>query len=117
MRRLALTSILLLAGCATRPAEIPPPQQPVQAAPVQRRTTELAGLTARELIEHLGRPALQIQEGTSIKLQFRGKYCVLDAYLYPGQNGVLRVTHVDTRTSAGVDTDQGRCISALEYPS
>jgi hypothetical protein len=79
--------------------------------------TQLAGLTGKELIEHLGRPALQIQEGTSIKLQFRTSYCVLDAYLYPSQNGVLRVTHVDTRSPAGVDVDQGRCISALEYPS
>src|SRR5690348_3005390 len=117
MRRLVLASTLFLAACATRPEQAPEPQQPAQAAPVQRRTTELAGLTGKELIEHLGRPALQIQEGTSIRLQFRSRYCVLDAYLYPGQNGVLRVTHVDTRTPAGVDTDQGRCISALEYPS
>jgi hypothetical protein len=42
---------------------------------------------------------------------------VLDAYLYPGQSGVPRVTHVDTRTPSGSDVDQATCISALEYPS
>lgn len=74
-------------------------------------------MTSYDLTAHFGRPALQVQEGTSLKLQFRGNYCVLDAYLYPGQNGVLRVTHVDTRLPSGASTDQATCISALEYPS
>jgi hypothetical protein len=42
---------------------------------------------------------------------------VLDAYLYPSTGGALRVTHVDTRTQTGIDTDQAACISALENPS
>jgi hypothetical protein len=117
MRRLIIASTLLLAACATRPEQPATPSQPAEAAPVQRQATTLAGLTGKELIEHFGRPALQIQEGTSIKLQFRTAYCVLDAYLYSGQNGVLRVTHVDTRAPSGADVDQARCISALEYPS
>ena len=117
MRRILLASTLFLAGCATRP-EPPAPVQPVQAAPAQQRhSTRLTGLTASELTIHFGRPTFQVQEGTSLKLQLRGKYCVLDAYLYPGQNGTLVVTHVDTRTPAGADTDQATCISALEYPS
>ena len=69
------------------------------AVPVQRQLTQLTGMTTRDLTGHFGRPALQVQEGTSLKLQFRGRYCVLDAYLYPGQNGGLRVTHVDTRNT------------------
>ena len=118
MRRLAFASTLLLAACATRPEQPAAPSQPVQeAAPAQRETTRLTGMTTHDLTTHFGRPALQVQEGTSLKLQFRGNYCVLDAYLYPGQNGVLRVTHVDTRLPNGVDTDQATCISALEYPS
>ena len=116
MRRLFLASTLFLAACATRP-QPPAPVQPAQPAPVQRQTTRLTGMSARDLTTHFGRPALQVQEGTSLKLQFRGNYCVLDAYLYPGQNGVLVVTHVDTRTPTGADTDQATCISALEYPS
>jgi hypothetical protein len=77
----------------------------------------LLGLSASELVGRFGRPALQVREGNSLKLQFRGRACVLDAYLYPGQNGTLHVTHVDTRTVSGADTDQATCISALEYPS
>ena len=118
MRRLALASIFLLAACATRPEQ--PVEQPAPAIPQpqpQRQVTRLTGLSAQDLVGHFGRPALQVQEGNSVKLQFRGRYCVLDAYLYPGQNGALRVTYVDTRTPAGADTDQATCISALEYPS
>jgi len=116
MRRLFFASALVLAGCASKPQPTPAPQ-PVQAVPVQRQITQLTGMTTRDLTGHFGRPALQVQEGTSLKLQFRGTYCVLDAYLYPGQNGVLRVTHVDTRNPSGAHVDQGTCISALEYPS
>ena len=116
MRRLVLASALLLSACATRP------QQPetVSAPPVttqpQQQTRGLIGMTPSDLMHHFGTPALQIREGTSLKLQFRGRSCVLDTYLYP-QNGVLRVTHVDARTPLGYDTDQAACIFALENPS
>jgi hypothetical protein len=115
MRRLFLASALFLAACATRP-EPPSPIQTVQPQPAPRQATRLTGMNTHELTTHFGRPALQIQEGTSLKLQFRGNYCVLDAYLYPGQGGALVVTHIDTRTPSGADTDQATCISALEYP-
>ena len=118
MRRLALASALLLAGCATRP-EAPPPvvQQPVQITPQSRAPTQLAGLTIHEVVQHLGRPELQIREGTSLKLQFRNNYCVLDAYFYPSTGNQLRVTHVDTRTPSGSGVGQAACISALELQS
>jgi hypothetical protein len=114
MRRLVLLLPLLLAGCLARRPE-PQVAQPVPAA--QPGAGQLIGLTASELVGHFGSPALQIREGTSLKLQFRGRLCVLDAYLYPSTNGALRVTHVDARTQSGVDTDQAACISALENPS
>jgi len=117
MRRLALASTLVLAACATRPQPPPAPEQPVEVVPPHRQATRLTGMTTRDLTTHFGLPAHQVQERTSLKLQFRNKYCVLDAYLYPGQNGVLVVTHVDTRLTSGTDTDQATCISALEYPS
>jgi hypothetical protein len=116
MRRLTLASTLLLAGCATRPQQSPPPQQPQPPEIVSPQARQLLGLTPNELVGHFGKPALQIREANSLKLQFRGRQCVLDAYLYP-QSGVLRVTHVDTRTPAGNDTDQAACILALENPS
>ncbi|NUQ18894.1 MAG: hypothetical protein HOP95_10670 [Sphingomonas sp.] len=115
MRRLVLASTLLLGACATRPQQSP--EQPAQLVPQQRQVTRLTGMSAQDLVGHFGRPALQIQEGNSLKLQFRGRYCVLDAYLYPGQSGGYRVTYVNTRTPLGADTDQATCISALEYTS
>ena len=112
MRRyFILASILVLAGCAARQQsqpEVATPQPPLEREPVG-----IVGLTAQQLVGHFGNPALQIREGTSLKLQFRGRSCVLDAYLYP-QNNVLRVTHVDTRTLAGYDSDQAACIASLE---
>ncbi len=116
MRRLiALSSALLLSACMRAPrAEV---TQPAPPPPTPQVRGELSGLTPNELVGHFGKPALQIREGTSMKLQFRGRSCVLDAYLYPQTGGTLRVTHVDTRTANGADTDQAACISALENPS
>src|SRR4051812_16903013 len=110
MRRILLASTLLLAACASRPEQ---PQTPSVQSPTTREPHGIIGLTTTELVGHFGSPALQVREGTSLKLQFRGRSCVLDAYLYP-QNNVLRVTHVDARTLSGVDYDQAACISSLE---
>ena len=112
MRRLfILASILFLAGCATRPQ--PQPETATPQPPPEREPRGIVGLTPQELVGHFGSPALQVREGTSLKLQFRGRNCVLDAYFYP-QNNVLRVTHVDTRTLSGVDYNQAACIASLE---
>jgi len=71
-------------------------------------------MTAGELIEHFGRPRLQIREGEGTKLQFAGASCVLDAYLYPGQGGVPRVTHIEARNLMGGDLDAQGCVYAIE---
>jgi hypothetical protein len=118
MRRFILASTLILAGCAAAPQEQPAPRIPEITATPRTGRSGLVGLTAQELVGRFGNPALQVREGTSLKLQFRGRSCVLDAYLYPSQSGgVLRVTHIDARAPSGVDTDQAACISALETPS
>jgi hypothetical protein len=116
MRRFILVTALLLAGCATRPQPTPPIGQP-QPVPVQPQTRgDLLGLTAGELFQRFGQPALQVREGPGLKLQFRGAACVLDAYLYPPPQGrgPERVTHVDARSSSGADADQRTCIAALQ---
>ena len=115
MRRSVLAAALLLSACATRPeteAEVRP-QTPVQVTPQVRGS--LVGLTAGELVQRFGQPALQVREGPGLKLQFRGTACVLDAYLYPPPQGVgpERVTHVDARLRSGADTDQLSCIASL----
>ena len=77
-------------------------------------------MTASDLMHHFGPPAMQIREGTSLKLQFRGRLCVLDAYLYPSggrTSARCACTHVDTRAPTGIDYNQAACVSALENPS
>jgi hypothetical protein len=111
----ALTLMLFATACAPRPevASVPavaPPPQPQQQNGV-------TGLNAQQLVDKFGRPALRVHEGSSVKFQFRGQRCVLDAYLYPSRDGQLRVTYVDTRLPSGADTNQAACISALETPS
>ena len=117
MRRFFLVSVLALSACARVPTETatptPPPAPPVQQP---RETGVLIGLTGNELVTRFGRPALQIKEGNSFKLQFRGQLCVLDAFLYPSTGSQYRVTHVEARSRAGTDTNQADCIRTLEYP-
>lgn len=113
MRRiLPVTLALVIAGCARGPAT--GPAIPVPIVPTERGV--LIGLTATELVQRFGAPALQVREGPGLKIQFRGPRCVVDAYLYRPVNGqgVERVTHVDTRLPNGTDIDQPSCLSTLQ---
>jgi hypothetical protein len=116
MRLLLLIATLLVAGCATvpeQPQEAQPQPTPVRPSPQLRG--ELIGMTASELVQRLGNPALQIREGQSLKLQFRGSSCIVDAYLYPpgDRSGPERVAHVDARLRSGVETDPRQCVAAI----
>lgn len=73
-------------------------------------------MTAEDLVRRFGTPVLQIREGESLKLQFRSRDCVLDAYLYPTGNAPYRVTYVDTRTRSLAEIDQEICIRSLQAP-
>jgi hypothetical protein len=112
MRRFLLAAALILGGCATTPQPQPQPVAPAQPPP--RPVAGLVGLTAGELVQRLGAPALQVREGAGLKLQFRRPSCVLDAYLYAsGAGTVERVTHVDARLPSGSDTDPRGCMAAF----
>lgn len=112
-RSLLAAAILLLSACATAPQ--PPAPQPITpVTSVHDTRGGLMGLNASALVSRLGNPALQIREGSSVKLQFRNSRCVLDAYLYPQAVNDLRVTHIDTRAPSGVDTNQAVCIATFE---
>lgn len=113
MRRLAPAATLLLAACATTPQR--PEPQPGTVTPSPPSRGDLLGLTASELVQRFGNPALQVREGPGLKLQFRRRGCVLDAYLYAG-GGVERVSHVETRYPNGADMNQQSCVAALQSP-
>lgn len=112
----ALALALLLSACATREVPAPSPGPAPPPPPVASEQGPLIGQTASDLIGRFGSPALRIQEGAGLKLQFRSPECVLDAYLYPFAGGA-RVTHVDTRYRSGVDYNQAACIAALSDPN
>ena len=107
---------LLLSACATAPESPAETPAPLPVTPSAHVHSSVLGLTAAELVSHLGNPALQVREGASLKMQFRNPRCVLDAYLYPPASGagLTRVTHSDARLPSGADTDQATCISAIE---
>ena len=117
MRRLVPAFTLALAACAPRPQQLPPTPQPVVAAPASQVRSGILGATASELVSLFGNPALQVREGVGLKMQFRRRNCVLDAYLYaPPTGGVQRVTYVNTRYQSGADADQPTCVRLLRAP-
>jgi hypothetical protein len=116
MRRLFPFAALLVAACASTPAPQPvAPATPASTTDDHDHRT-LNGMTAGELIEHFGKPRLQIVEGVGTKLQFMGPGCVLDAYLYPPGNGggTPRVTEIDARNFQGADLSPQSCVIAIE---
>jgi hypothetical protein len=116
-----------LAACGGASAEPQRPQstpvpvdRPATAAPAPRPTLSSKGLEAvmgkdmGTLVRMFGQPRLDIIEVQGRKLQFSGRACILDAYLYPdGKNGAEIVTHVDARRSDGAEVDRAQCVNAL----
>ncbi|MEO7240555.1 MAG: hypothetical protein ABIW16_04075 [Sphingomicrobium sp.] len=114
MRHILLTATLFLSACATVPPPVAPTPVSLPQSPHIR--SDLLGMTATELVQRFGTPALTVREGAGLKLQFRARACVLDAYLYPTGAAPERVAHVDARLPSGADTDQFACIAALGAP-
>lgn len=117
-----MLATLLLAGCAsTVPAPRPaaPPERTAAAYPVRpvldkRGLEAVMGKDAGALRRLFGEPRLDVVEVVGRKLQFTGKACVLDAFLYPdGEGGAEIVTHVDARRSDGAAVDRASCVDAL----
>lgn len=108
----ALTG-LALGGCAvpaTRPSALPAAPPPTYSSIGLER---VIGQDAAGLTRLFGQPDADIREGTARKLQFAGKFCVLDAYLYPKGNAEPRVTYLDAREPDGSTIDRASCVAAL----
>ncbi|WP_066559173.1 hypothetical protein [Croceicoccus bisphenolivorans] len=134
MRKLlALSLIPLAAACAstgpivppTRPAtaSVPPQQPEAQPSSAFRpaRVMNMPGLDgvigsdANGLVRQFGTPRLDVWEDDARKLQFTGRACVLDVFLYPPAPGRTETaTWVEARRQTdGRDVDRASCIAAL----
>jgi hypothetical protein len=120
----SLAMVMFLSGCATGAATSPKRPQtridkPATAKPAQpnydkRGLEAVMGKDSATLTRMFGTPRLDVVEVLGRKLQFTGKACILDAYLYPdGKNGAEIVTHVDARRSDGAEVDRAACVDAL----
>ena len=117
MRHIIFFAVIVVAGCASTPDTAP--VQPPTSTPLLSNTHEhenLNGMTAVNLVEHLGTPRIQIREGDGLKIQFAGPNCLLDAYLYqpPNSSGAPRVTHIDARNYQGDPFNPKACIASIE---
>ncbi|MFO6446542.1 hypothetical protein ACLBKU_05290 [Erythrobacter sp. NE805] len=74
------------------------------------------GSPAAALTRRFGTPRIDLAEGDAHKLQFAGKACVLDIYLYPLAAGAApTATHVEARLrQGGAPADPGACIREVE---
>jgi hypothetical protein len=118
---------LLLAGSvsaqeARRPAARPPApvertavSLPARPIVVARGLESVIGKDISALKRQFGEPRLDVVEVYGRKLQFVGKPCILDAFLYPESKGGREVvTYVDARRSDGAAVDRAACIEALQ---
>jgi hypothetical protein len=111
----------LLSACATTPAARPntPASKPYIAPPApikldKRGLESVLGAEEPALTRMFGKPRLDVVEVNGRKLQYMGEPCILDAYLYPDNKGVERVTYVDARNRDGAAVDRAACVEALQ---
>lgn len=118
-----MAASLTLAACATtipQAKPVPPSEKPAAAyaarpAIDKRGLESVMGKDIGALKRLFGEPRLDVVEVHGRKLQFVGKACVLDTYLYPdGKNGAEIVTYVDARRSDGAAVDRASCVDALQ---
>ncbi len=135
MHRLAIAlAALAVPACAGGSGAIPPASTPPAARPPvatpqpsrepfrapsvmqERGLNGVIGAQARALTSRFGPPRIDLVEGDARKLQFAGRTCVLDVFLYPLEAGREPVaTHVETRLRAGGgQVDRARCIAEIE---
>lgn len=109
-----LIAIPMLAACASTGATTSLPQSAPSPLNNIDGLDAVMGHTANSLKRLFGDPQQDVSEPPARKLQFASGACILDAYLYPPQEGgEMRVTHIDTRRSDGAEVDRVSCVNAL----
>ncbi|WP_395638024.1 hypothetical protein, partial [Sphingorhabdus sp.] len=97
------------------PVQHTAPPTPVRPATGPRGLEAVMGKDVGTLKRLFGEPRLDVVEVHGRKLQFVGKACVLDVFLYPDGKGRTEiVTYVDARRSDGAAVDRASCIDALQ---
>jgi hypothetical protein len=126
MKRAMVAAILLgagLAGCAggsaPAPARPAPGRSTIVRVPEVMTSQGLEGVIGQDagaLTRRFGSPRLDVVEGDARKLQFAGRDCVLDIYLYPGAAGrEPTAAHIEARLrQGGAAADRGACIREVE---
>ncbi len=107
---------------ASKPVPIRPAMRaPAQVAPPKPRILSVPGLEGvigagpDALQRQFGPARLDVWEGDARKLQFAGRACVLDVFLYPTDSAAnVTATHVEARRpSDGQDVDRAACVASL----
>ena len=90
----------------------PPPKPRILSAP---GLEGVIGANPDGLIRQFGPARLDVWEGDARKLQFAGRTCVLDVFLYPAASGKeVAATYVETRrASDGQEVDRAACVASL----
>lgn len=125
MVRAMITAALLaatLAGCAGgggAPARPGPARSTIVRVPQVMAPQGLEGVIGQNavaLTRRFGTPRIDLAEGDARKLQFAGKSCVLDIFLYPVTAGrEPTAAHVEARLrQGGAEADRGACIREVE---
>ena len=112
-------------GSAARPGKViagQPVRTPGRSTPRDPTFQSIPGLEGvigvdeSQLVRQFGPARLNVWEGDARKLQFSGKACVLDVFLYPtSQSRAPLASYVDARrASDGQDVDRAACVAALK---
>ena len=113
---LMLLPPIALAGCTVPQTAAPVRTGGMAPVPVPYTSVGLErvlGQDAAGLTKLFGTADADVREGSARKLQYQGRFCVLDAYLYPKDGAEPRVTYIDAREPDGSSIDRASCVAAL----
>lgn len=107
-----------IAPSAPSAPTITPPAAPAPAAQSNVGLESVLGLNASQLKRKFGNPRLDVREANGRKLQFNGKACIMDVYLYapdgrPANEKSEVAAHIDARRTDGAEVDRASCVRAL----
>ncbi len=113
----ALSVLAACAGPGSGSGAKPPPAMPVvAAAPVPSRPVlevaqlgSLKSLSSQALVARLGQPDFTRQDPPAEIWQYRGATCVLDVFLYPEDDGQMKVALAATRDRERLQAPEDAC--------